>query len=117
LVLLSIGLRGRYSFNQPNAVAYEQAYVFCDSYANEVDIIFNAGKSKFFACIPGKLRSVFNNLNYRCFLYWWDRPIENVTSYSQDDVLQRRCHFTVQAKIIIIPVCIYIIKVSSEHCF
>jgi len=34
-----------------------------DSYANEFDIIFNASKSKFFVCIPGKLQSMFNNLN------------------------------------------------------
>jgi len=43
----------------------------CDSYANEFDILFNASKSKFLVCIPGNLRSNFNNLNLNgCFLYW-----------------------------------------------
>jgi len=82
----------------------------CDSYANEFDIIFNASKSKFLVCISGKLRSMFNNLNLNwCLIYTGGRPIENVTSYShlghiinchsddKDDVLQRRCTFTVQA--------------------
>jgi len=65
--------------------------------------IFNASKSKFLVCIPGKLRSIFNNLNLNgCLFYIGGRPIENVTSYShlghninchsddKDDVLQRR---------------------------
>jgi len=73
----------------------------CDSYANEFDIIFNASKSKFLVCIPGKLWSMFNNLNLNgCLFYIGGRPIENVTSYfhlghiinchsdDKDDVLQ-----------------------------
>jgi len=81
-----------------------------ESYANEFDIIFNSSKSKFLVCIPGKLRSMFNNLNLNgCLLYNGGKPIEKVTSYShlghiinchsddKDDVLQRRCYFTVQA--------------------
>jgi len=77
----------------------------CDSYANEFDIIFNASKSKFLVCIPGKLRSIFNNFNLNgCLFYIGGRPIEKVTSYShlghtinchsddKDDVLQRRCN-------------------------
>jgi len=80
----------------------------CDSYANEFDIIFNASKSRFSVCIPGKLWSMFNNLNINgCIFYIGGRPIENVTSYShlghitnchsddKDDVLQRRCNFTI----------------------
>jgi len=55
----------------------------CDSYANEFDIIFNASKSKFLVCIPGKLRNMFNNLNLNgCLFYIGVRPIENVISYS-----------------------------------
>jgi len=82
----------------------------CDSHANEFDITFNASKSKFLVCIPGKLRSMFNNLNLNeCLFYIGGRLIDNVTSYShlghiinchsddKDDVLQRRCNFTVQA--------------------
>jgi len=54
---------------------------------------------------------MFNNLNLNgCLFYIGGRPIENVTSYSdlghiikchsddKDDVLQRKCNFTVQAK-------------------
>jgi len=86
-----------------------------DSYAKEFDIIFNASKSKFLVCIPGKLRSMFNNLNLNEYLFYISgRPIENVTSYSQlghiinchsddkDDVLQRRCNFTVQANNVVL---------------
>jgi len=82
----------------------------CDSYANEFDILFNASKSKFLVCIPGKLRSMFNDLNLNgCLFYIGGKPIENVTSYShlrhimnchsddKDDVLQRIRNFTVQA--------------------
>jgi len=81
----------------------------CDSYTNEFDIIFNASKSKFLVCIPGKLRSrpLFNTLSLNgCLFYIGGRSIENVTSYYhlwhiisdyKDDVLQRRCNFNVQA--------------------
>ena len=82
----------------------------CDTYASDFDIIFNASKSEFLVCIHGKLRSMFNNFNLNgCLFYIGGRPIENVTSYSHlghiinchsddnDDVLQRRCNFTVQA--------------------
>jgi len=55
----------------------------CDSYANEFHIILNASQSKFLVCIPGKLRSIFNNLNLNgCLFYISGRPIKNVTSYS-----------------------------------
>jgi len=86
----------------------------CNSYVNEFDIIFNASKSKFFVCIPGKLRSTFNNLILNgCPFYIGGRPNENVTSYSllghiinyhsddKDDVLHRRCNFTVQTNNVI----------------
>jgi len=55
----------------------------CDSYANEFDNIFNASKSKFLVCIPGKLQSMFNNLNLNGYLFYvGGRPIENITLYS-----------------------------------
>jgi len=94
----------------PTPLGMRKLLISCDSYANEFDIIFNASKSKFLVRIPGKLRSMFNNLNlYGCLFYIGGRPIENVTSYShlghiinchsddKDDVLHRRCNFTVQA--------------------
>jgi len=94
----------------PTPLGMRKLLFSCDSYANEFDIIFNASKSKFLVCIPGKLRSMFNNLNLNgCLFYIGGRPIENVTSYShlghiinchsddKDDVLQRRCNFTVHA--------------------
>jgi len=42
----------------------------CDSYANEFDIIFYASKSKLLVCIPGKLRSMFNNFNLNGCLFY-----------------------------------------------
>jgi len=88
----------------PTPLGMRKILFSCDLYANEFDILFNASKSKFLVCIPGKLWSMFNNknLNGRLF-YIGGRPIENVTSYShlghiinchrddKDDVLQRRC--------------------------
>jgi len=40
-------------------------------------------KSKFLVCIPGELRSMFNNLNLNgSFCYIGGRAIDNVTFYS-----------------------------------
>jgi len=47
----------------PTPLGMRKLLFSCDSYANEFDIIFNASKSEFLVCIPGKLRSMFNNLN------------------------------------------------------
>jgi len=78
---------------------------------NLIFCLMIASKSKFLVCIPGKLRSMFNNLNLNgcLFILVRCRPIENVTSYfhlghiinchsdDKDDVLQRRCNFTCQS--------------------
>ena len=87
----------------PTPLGMRKLFFTCDLYANEFDILFNASKSKFLACISRKLRSVFNNLNLNgCFFYI---GVENVSSYShlghiinckcddKDDVLLRRNHF------------------------
>jgi len=50
----------------PTPLGMRKLLFSCDSYANEFDIIvnaINASKSKFLVCIPGKLWSMFNNLN------------------------------------------------------
>jgi len=47
----------------PTPLGMRKLLFSCDSYANEIDIIFNVSESKFLVCIPGKLRSMFNNLN------------------------------------------------------
>jgi len=47
----------------PTPLGMRKLLFWCESYADEFDIIFNASKSKFLVCIPGKLRSMFNNLN------------------------------------------------------
>jgi len=83
-------------------------FVLNVSYANEFDIL--SSKSKFLVCIPGTLRSMFNNLNLNgCLFYIGGRLTENVTSYAhhgyiinchsddKDDVLQIRCNFNGQA--------------------
>jgi len=93
----------------PTPLGMRKLLFSCDSYANEFDIIFNASKSKFLVCIPRKFRWMFNNLNVdACLFYIGGRRIENITSYShlghiinchgddKDDVLQRRCNFSVQ---------------------
>jgi len=53
----------------PTPLGMRKLLFSCDSYANEFDIIFNASKSKFLVCIPGKLRSMFNNLNLNGCLF------------------------------------------------
>jgi len=56
----------------PTPLGMRKLLFSCDSYANEFDIIFNASKSKFLVCIPGKFRSKFNNFNLNgCLLIWW----------------------------------------------
>jgi len=57
-------LRGEYSLISPTPLSMRKFFFTCDSYANKFDIIFNASKSKFLVCIPGKLQSM-------SFLYWW----------------------------------------------
>jgi len=55
----------------PTPLGMRKLLFSCDSYANEFDIIFNASKSKFLVCIPGKLRSrpMLNNLNLNVCLF------------------------------------------------
>jgi len=60
-------LRGRYSFNQSNAVGYEKAFVSMWFICKW--IWFIACKSKFLLCITRKLQSMFNNLNLNGFFF------------------------------------------------
>jgi hypothetical protein len=92
----------------PTPLGMRKLLLSCDTYANEFDILFNANKSKFFVCIPQKLRSIISNLK-GCRFYIGGRCIENVSSYShlghiinckfddKDDILQRKNNFIGQA--------------------
>jgi len=65
----------------PTPLSMRKLLFSCDSYANKFDTIFNASKSKFLVCIPGKLRSMFNNLNLNgCLFYIGGRSVENVSA-------------------------------------
>jgi len=50
----------------PTTLGMRKLLFTCDYYANEIDIIFNASKSKF---LVGKLRSMFNNFNLNGCLF------------------------------------------------
>lgn len=92
----------------PTPMGMRKLLLTCDKYANEFDILFNASKSKFLVCIPGKLRNILSNLK-GCIFFIGGRCIENVTAYShlghiinckfddKDDILQRKNHFIGQA--------------------
>jgi len=62
----------------PTPLGMRKLLFSCKSYANEFDFIFNAIESKFLVCIPGKLRSMFNNFNLNVYVsfYIGGRPIE-----------------------------------------
>jgi len=57
----------------PTPLGMRKLLFTCNSYANKFDILLNARESKCLACIPGKLRRMFNNLNLKwvSFLHWW----------------------------------------------
>jgi len=57
----------------PTPLGMRKLLFTCNSYANKFDILLNARESKCLACIPSKLRSMFNNLNLKwvSILYWW----------------------------------------------
>ena len=85
----------------PNPSAMRKLLVFCDAYAAEYDIVFNADKSKFLVVSASKHRLFYKDM-CDCNFYVGGNAIENVCHYSHlghiitsffsdnDDVTYRR---------------------------
>ena len=87
----------------PTPTAIRQLLANCDSYASELDIVFNADKSKFLVVAPNKRRALYNFM-CDCQFFIGGKPLENVKQYThlghiirstsldtQDVIYRRNC--------------------------